>query len=61
MFKSWVINVKKSKAKREFFNRQAQNINLDFKYFEAVTPNKLHLYELISNKDLQRRFLPDHY
>ncbi len=56
MFKSWVINVKKSKAKREFFNRQAQNINLDFKYFEAVTPNKLHLYELISNKDLQRRF-----
>ena len=56
MFKSWVINVKKSKIKRDFFSKQAKNINLNFKYFNAVTPEKLYLYEFISNKDLQRKF-----
>ena len=56
MFKSWVINVKKSKLKRDFFSKQAKNINLNFKYFNAVTPNKLHLYDFISDKNLQRKF-----
>ena len=56
MFKSWVINVKKSKVKRDFFSKQAKNINLDFKFFNAVTPDKLHLYNFLSNQDMQRKF-----
>lgn len=56
MLKSWVINVKKSKIKRDFFSKQAKNINLNFKYFNAVTPDKLHLYEFISDKVTQRKF-----
>ena len=56
MFKSWVINVKTSKVKRDFFSNQAKNINLNFKYFNAVTPEKLHLHNFISDKELQRKF-----
>ena len=56
MLKSWVINVKKSKVKRDFFTKQAKNINLDFKFFNAVTPDKLHLYNFLSNQDMQRKF-----
>ena len=56
MLKSWVINVKKSKVKRDFFSKQANSINLDFKYFNAVTPDKLNLYEFVSNKNTQRKF-----
>ena len=56
MLKSWVINVKKNKIKRDFFSKQAKNINLNFKYFNAVTPDKLYLYEFVSNKNIQRNF-----
>ena len=56
MLKSWVINVKKNKVKRDFFTKQANSINLDFKYFNAVTPDKLNLYEFVSNKYTQRKF-----
>jgi len=56
MFKSWVINVRKSKVKRDFFSKQAKIINLNFKYFNAVTPEKLNFYEFVSNKNIQRKF-----
>ena len=46
----------KSRVKRDFFSKQAKNINLHFKYFNAITPDKLNLHEFVSNKNLQRKF-----
>ncbi len=54
MIKSWVINVKSSKNKRKFFLEQANNCELNFKFFEAVTPKTLHLYDFLSDPNIQR-------
>jgi len=55
MVKSWVINVKTSKAKRDFFTSQARDISLDFKYYNAVTPKTLHNFNYISDEYLQTK------
>ena len=55
MVKSWVINVKKSKSKRDFFSSQARDIKLDFEYYDAVTPKTLHNFNYISDENLQKK------
>lgn len=55
MIKSWAINVKKSIKKRIFFEQQAKRVNLDFKFYDAVTPKTLHNHEINSNEILQRK------
>ena len=54
MIKSWVINVKSSKRKKLFFISEAKKCKLDFKFFEAVTPQKLYLYDYISDPNIQQ-------
>ncbi len=54
MIKSWVINVKTSSNKRKFFSEQAKIGKLKFNFFEAVTPDTLHLHDFKSDPNIQR-------
>ncbi len=54
MIKSWVINVKASSKKRKFFIEQGKKANLNFKFFDAVTPSTLHMHDFISDPNIQR-------
>ena len=54
MIKSWVINVKASSKKRKFFIEQGKKANLNFKFFDAVTPSTLYMHDFISDPNIQR-------